>query len=64
MILFFRIEILQTSTRDTDIVNQEIEITRKMLDDYRVLTNRELIRQEIGNNSIDWTNISEILVKR
>jgi hypothetical protein len=64
LILFFRIEILQTSTRDTDIVNQEIEITRKMLDDYRVLTNRELIRQEIGNNSIDWTNISEILVKR
>ncbi len=64
MILFFRIEILQTSTRDKDIVNQEIEITRKMLDDYRVLTNRELIRQEIGNNSIDWTNISEILVKR
>ncbi len=31
---------------------------------FRLLSNRELIQQENESNSIDWTNISEILVNK
>ena len=61
---FFRIEILQTSNREKMIVDEEIEKTKKSLDDLQRLSNRELIQQENNSNSIDWTTISEISVDK
>ncbi|CAF3124375.1 unnamed protein product [Rotaria sp. Silwood2] len=60
--LIRKIEILQTSTRDTNIVGEELQISKKMLNDLRTLSNRELIQEENTNTSVDWTNISEILM--
>ncbi|CAF3751097.1 unnamed protein product [Adineta steineri] len=57
-----RIEILQTSTRNADIVQQELEIVKKKLNDLQILSDRELIQQHNENNHIDWTTISEILM--
>ncbi|UJR13361.1 hypothetical protein I4U23_000378 [Adineta vaga] len=57
-----RIEILQTSTRDSNIVDQELQNVKTMLNDLRLLSNRELIQQENANNSIDWTYIAETLM--
>ncbi|CAF1214011.1 unnamed protein product [Rotaria sordida] len=60
--LIRRIEILQTSTRDSNIVNEELQTAKNMLDDLRILSSRELIQQRNINSSIDWTNISEIFM--
>ncbi|CAF4750008.1 unnamed protein product [Rotaria sp. Silwood1] len=44
------------------IRSEELQIAKKMLDDLRTLSNRELIQEENVDRSIDWTNICEILM--
>ncbi|CAF3464192.1 unnamed protein product [Rotaria sp. Silwood1] len=52
------IEILQTSkNRQSALVDQQIELIKKLIEESKVLSDRDLIKKENSDELIDWTNL-------
>ncbi|CAF1083054.1 unnamed protein product [Rotaria sordida] len=52
------IEILQTSKhRQSSLVDQQIELIKKLIEEIKILSDRDLIKKENSDDLIDWTNL-------
>ncbi|CAF1008297.1 unnamed protein product [Rotaria sp. Silwood1] len=52
------IEILQTSKhRQSSLVDQQIELIKKLIEESKVLSDRDLIKKENSDELIDWTDL-------